>query len=135
MRKPRRVRRKVLLAEGSSNRPLSKEELVTRKLYSLGFRRRYKGFFYLREEILLAMDNEYKRITKLHEEVALKHNKENPKKTIKPSNIESCIRVAIKGAWKEKKEKIQKLTGEKERPTVGRMVFEIARKMNNDKKL
>ena len=69
-----------------------------------------------------------------YEEVAKKCNEQNPKKQIKASSVESCIRTAINSAWKNKKEKIKQLTGEKKKPTVGRLVFEIADAINNSDK-
>ena len=132
--KSNKVRGKLFSLDKASRKELSKEELVTRTLFALGFRINYKGFFYLRDEILLAMDNKNKMITKLHEEVAKKCNEQNPKKQIKASSVESCIRTAIKSAWKNKKEKIKQLTGEKKKPTVGRLVFEIADAINNSDK-
>lgn len=123
MQKPRRVRRKLFSADDSKEREFSKEEIVTRKLFALGFRVNCKGFSYLRDEILIAIDNKYKKTSKLHEEVAAKYS-------VKPINVERCIRTAINIAWRNKKEAIQKLIGEKEKPTTGRFIMAIADKIS-----
>ena len=129
----KKVRRKLFSVDNPAERKLSKEELVTRKLWALGFRVSYKGFYYQRDEVLLAMDNRSKRITKLHEEVASRYNQRNPKKKIKPSNVENCIRTAIDSAWRNKKEKIQVLTGTDKKPAPSKLIFELVNRINKEK--
>ncbi len=128
--KSKKVRGKLFSLENSKDRTLSQDELVTRVLMKLGFATNSKGFPYLKKEIIILMENKSMRISKLHEKLALEENKDLSKKQIEGKDIERWIKTSINNAWKKNKEGIRKLTGEEKKPTLERLISEIAEKIN-----
>lgn len=129
--KSKKVRGKLFSLENSRDRTLSHDELVTRVIMKLGFTTNSKGFPYLKKEVILLIndDNKFKRISKLHEQVALEESKDITKKQVSASDVERAIKTAINNAWKRERERIQKITGEQKKPTSERLISEIAKKI------
>lgn len=129
--KSKKVRGKLFSLDGSKERTLSRDELVTRVLMGLGFTTNSKGFTYLKKEIIILMDNKSMRISKLHEKLATEENKDVFKKQIEGKDVERWIKTSINNAWKKNKDGIRKLTGQEKKPTMERVISTIAEKVNN----
>ena len=95
---------------------------VTIILFRIGIRLRYKGFYYLRREILLFHEDGTKRIEQLHEEVANEF-------TTKKNRVEKAILKVINVAWKNNPERVQELVEKGGKPTPSEMVYAIAKKI------
>ena len=116
-----------------NNEPVNEETFeskITSIMHSVGIPARVKGYFYIREAILLAIentDNSNKMTKDVYPKIAEKFNST-------PSRVERAIRHALEISWNQNKESISSLIFGKSRvtdkkPTNSEFIASIADKL------